>query len=179
MCRPTPAAHIRTAELQRSRLQRDRDDLAAGKGRYRDHPVAQAFRELHQAEVNIARLEHNLAGGRTSRTQRRTWRSELADWRSKHATAARAIEDLSAPESARIAKEERGLDERLSGLSEQRETHRRWADDHPEVSRRLDHLAADIDTLDARLDHGRSANDRARAVEPPGVVLDRGFGMDL
>ena len=35
---PDPSAHIRAAELQRSRLQRDRDDLAAGRGRYRDHP---------------------------------------------------------------------------------------------------------------------------------------------
>lgn len=54
---PDPSAHIRTDELQRSRLQRDRDGLAAGKGRYRDHPVADAIRELHHAEVNIARLE--------------------------------------------------------------------------------------------------------------------------
>ena len=62
---PDPSVHIRAAELRRSRLQRDRDDLAAGRGRYRDHPVAHAIRELNHAEVNIARLERNLASRRS------------------------------------------------------------------------------------------------------------------
>lgn len=127
---PDPSVHIRAAELQRSRLQRDREDLAGGKGRYRDHPVAYAIRELQRAEVNIARLERNLAGSRSCRAQRRTWRSELADWRSNHVTAARSVEDLSAPELASI-------------------------------------------------DSERSAHDRARVIEPQGVVLDRGLGIDL
>ena len=174
---PYPA-HL-AAELQRSRLQRDREDLSAGKGRHRDHPVAHAIWKLHQAEVNLARLERNLAGSRTSRAQRRTWRSELADWRSNHATASRAVQDLSAPEVAGIDDEERRLDERLSGLWEQRETHQRWAAEHPEASHRLDHLAADIDTLGAHLVHSRLARDRARVVETRGVVLDRGLGIDL
>jgi hypothetical protein len=176
---PDPAAQIRAAELQRSRLQRDREDLAVGKGRYRDHPVAHAIRELHQAEVNIARLERILAGSRTSRANRKVWRSELADWRLSSATAARAVEDVSAPELAGIDGEERRLGEHLSGLWEQRETYQRWAAEHPEASRRLDHLATAIDTLDARLDHSRLAHDRARVVEARGVVLDRGLGIDL
>jgi hypothetical protein len=176
---PDPAAQIRAAELQRSRLQRDREDLAAGKGRYRDHPVAHAIRELHQAEVNIARLERNLAASRTSRANRRLWRSELGEWRSNHATTSRAVADLSAPELAGIEGEERRLSEHLSGLWEQRETYQRWAAKHPEASRRLDHLATAIDTLEARLDHSRQVHDRARVVEPRGVVLDRGLGIDL
>jgi hypothetical protein len=176
---PDPSAHIGAAELQRSRLQRDREDLAAGKGRYRDHPVADAIRELHHAEVNIARLERNLAGSRSARAQRRTWRSELADWRSSRVSAARAVEVLSAPELAGIDSEERQVGERLSGLWKQREAHQRWADEHPEASRRLDRLATDIDTLDARLVHSRSAHDRARVIEARGVVLDRGLGIDL
>ena len=176
---PDPSVQIRAAELQRSRLQRDRDDLASGRGRYRDHPVAHAIRQRHHAEVNIARLERNLSGSRSSRAQRRTWRSELADWRSNHATAARAVEDLNAPERSRVDAEERGLDERLSGLWAQRETHQRWAVDHPEASRRLDHLAIEIDTLDGRLAYSRSPHDRARVIEQRGVVLDRGLGIDL
>ena len=176
---PDPSAHIRASELQRGRLQRDRDDLAAGKGRYRDHPVAHAIWELHQAEVNMARLARSLAGSRTSRTIRKVWRSELADCRSNSAAAARAVEELSAPELARIDTKERELDQRLSGLWEQRETHHRWAADHPESSRRLDQLAAHIDALDGRLDYSRLAHDRARVVEPRGVVLDRGHGVDL
>ena len=93
---PDPAAEIRAVELRRSRLQRQREDLAAGEGRYRDHPVAHAIWELHQAEVNVASLERNLTGSRSSRAQRRTWRSEFADWRSNHATASRALEVPSA-----------------------------------------------------------------------------------
>jgi hypothetical protein len=67
--------------------------------------------------------------------------------------------------------------ERLSGLWNQREFHQRWAADHPEAARRLDRLATDIGTLEARPDHGRSAH--AQAIETPGVVLDRGLGIDL
>jgi len=40
---PDPAAHIRAAELQRRQLARERQDLAAGEGSYRDHPVSQAL----------------------------------------------------------------------------------------------------------------------------------------
>jgi hypothetical protein len=176
---PDPTVHIRAAELARSRLQAEREDLAAGTGRYRDHPVAHALGQRNQAEANIARIEGILAGPRSPRATRRMWRSELAEWRSRHATADRAVEDLSAPEIARIHREERGLEERLSGLWTQRETHQRWAAEHPEASRRLDHLAADIDSLDARLDLRRVAHDRARVIEPRGVVLDRGLGIDL
>ncbi len=75
---PDPAAQIRAAELQRSRLQREREDLTAGQGRYRDRPIAETIGELHHAEVNIARIERNLAGSRTSRSDRRSWRSQLA-----------------------------------------------------------------------------------------------------
>jgi conjugative relaxase-like TrwC/TraI family protein len=176
---PDPSAHIRAAELQRGRLQREREDLAAGKGRYEDRPITAAIREQHQAEVNIARLERNLAGSRSSRAQRRTWRSELAGWRSSYSTATRAVEDLSAPELARIDEEEREVNQRLSGLWEQRETRQRWATEHPEASRRLDHLTIEIDTLDGQMALSRSAHDRARASEPRGVVLDRGLGIDL
>jgi hypothetical protein len=176
---PDPAARIRAAELQSSRLQHEREDLIEGKGRYGDRPIAAAIREQHHAEVNIARLERNLAGSRSSRAQRRTWRSELAGWRSSYSTATRAVEDLSAPELARIDEEERGVEERLSGLWEQRETRQRWATEHPEASRRLDHLTIEIDTLDGRLAHSRSALDRVRASEQRRVALDRGLGIDL
>ena len=178
---PDPAVQIRAAELQRSRLQREREDLTAGEGRFRDHPVAHAIWELRQAETNVARLERSLRS-RTSRAERRMWRSDLAGWRSTHVAATRAVETLSAPDLARIDGEEQGLGERLSGLWEQREIHHRWAADHPEASLRLDHLAADIATLDARLDNHRLA-DRAMAPERGrdvyGVGLDRGFGIDL
>ena len=83
--RPTRTPRIRAAELQRSRLEREREDLTAGKGRYRDHPVAHAIWELHQAEVNIARLERSLAESRLSRAIRKVWRAELAGWQSRSA----------------------------------------------------------------------------------------------
>ena len=38
----------------------------------------------------------------------------LAGWKPKHAAAVRAVEDISAPETARIDEDERNLDERLS-----------------------------------------------------------------
>ncbi|MDQ3825510.1 MAG: hypothetical protein M3325_07075, partial [Actinomycetota bacterium] len=75
--------------------------------------------------------------------------------------------------------EEQELDQRLSGLWGQRETYHRWADDHPEVSGRLDHLEGEIETVDARLEHSRSAHGRAQVVETQGVVQDLSLGIDL
>jgi hypothetical protein len=112
---PDPAAEIRAAELQRGRLQQEREHLAAGEGRYRDHPVAHALWERRQAENNIARLERDLARSGTPRAERRRSRSELAGWRTKHAAAVRAVAEVSAPETSRTDKEERDVDERLSG----------------------------------------------------------------
>ena len=179
---PDPTVQIRAVELQRSRLGGERQDLAAGEGRYRDHPVGHAARELHRAEVNIARLERNLGGPHTSRAMRKAWRSELADWRSKSATASRAVVDLSAHELARIDKEERGVEDRLSGLRERHDTHQRWSAEHPEAARRLDHLAGEIDTLGARVDQGHLSANRERAFEPARgreALVERGLGIDL
>ena len=142
---PDPSVHIRAAELQHSRLQREREDLAAGKVRYRDHPVAHPISELHQAGVNVGRRERSLAESRPAPGHPRGMALRVAGWRSRSAPAARAVKELSAPNSPASTE----LDERLSGRWTQRETHQRWADDHPEASHRLDDLAADIDVLDA------------------------------
>ena len=79
---PNPTAAIR-AEAERARLQQDREDLAAGTGRYRDHPVASALRELQQAEGSIARLERNLPAGAAPGTSggrgERSWPSRERD----------------------------------------------------------------------------------------------------
>ena len=178
---PDPAAHIRAAELQRTRLQRERQDLAAGEGRYRDHPVSQALWERRQAENSIARIERNLTRSGTPRAERRRWRTELADWQPKLAVATRAVADLSAPETARIDAEDRNLDERLSDLSAQRERHQRWAGEHPEAAHRLDHLAGEIDSLNRSLgddflrpDRGRSLDERLARIVP-----ERSLGIDL
>jgi hypothetical protein len=89
------------------------------------------------------------------------------------------VDDLIAPELAGLDKEDRRLEGRLSGLWEKREVHQRWAAEHPEASRRLDHLGIEIDTLAGRLAHSRLAHDRARVIEAPGVVRDRSLGIDL
>jgi hypothetical protein len=181
---PNPAAHIRAAELQRGRLQREGDDLAAGEGRYRAHPVAHALWERRQAENNIARLQRDLARSGTPRADRRRWRAELADWRTKHVAATRAVTEVSGPAIARIDEEERTVGERLSDLWAQHETHQRWAGIHPEAAHRLDHLAGEIDVLNRSLgddphrpEHVRGFEERmARLVS---TAQDRSLGIDL
>ena len=179
-----PSAQIRAAELQRSRLQRERQDLAAGGGRYRDHPVSPALWELRQAENNLARIERNLTRSGTSRADRRRWRAELADWQPKSAAAARAVAGLSAPEIARINKEERALVESLSDLWEQHETHQRWASGHPEAALRLDHLTGQIGSLNRSLGDDPLRSDRARGPDDwrsrvASIAHERSLGVDL
>ena len=181
---PNPSVHIRAAELQRSRLQREREDLGAGKGRYRDDPVAHALWELRQAEIGIAGIEGNLARSGTTRVDRRRWRAELADWKPRRVAAARAVTNISAPEIARIDDEELDLEERLSDLWGQRKTHQRWVSEHPEASRRLDHLTGEIDSLNKSLgddvlrpDHAHSLDERLARMA--GIAQDRSLGLDL
>jgi len=181
---PDPSAHIRAAELQRARLQREREDLAAGMSRYRDHPVAQALWELRHAENNIARIERDLSRSGTPRAERRRWRGELADWQPKLAAATRVVADISAPEMTRIEEEERNLGERLPDLWAQRETHHRWASEHPEAALRLDHLAGDIASLSRSLGDDSHRPDRVRDLDERmarimGPAQERSLGIDL
>src|SRR5262249_29360031 len=52
-----PAIDIRLVDRDLARLACEREDLAKGEGRYRDHPVARAHRELAYAQGNRSRLE--------------------------------------------------------------------------------------------------------------------------
>ena len=178
---PDPSAHIRAAELQRGRLQREREDLAAGKGRYRDHSVSDALWERRQAENNLARIQRDLSRSGTPRADRRRWRAELVGWQPRLAAANRAVADISTPEITRIAEEERNLEERLSDLWAQRETHQRWASEHPEAAHRLDYLAAEINSLNRSLGDDSLRPDRGRGFDErlARVVPERGLGIDL
>lgn len=77
---PDPSAEIRTVEKELARVRRQREDLAAGKGRYADGPVGHAVWELSQAEMNIGRVERDLDRSDASRKDRRRSRAELGGW---------------------------------------------------------------------------------------------------
>jgi hypothetical protein len=177
---PDPSAEIRAVELQRSRLDKERHELAKGTGRYRDHPVSQAIRTLAGAESDVARLERNLSGSGRSRKQRRSWRAELEASRPKVATAARNVADLTAPELVRLDQDEQRLQKRLDGLWQQRETYQSWASRHPEAEGRLDALSLEIASLDDALDRKPPGRDLPRSLQPDRrAQLARGQGRDL
>jgi len=178
-----PSAEIRAAELQRSRLEKDRKDLATGAGRYLDHPVAHALRELSVAERNVARVERNL-GGSAGRKDKRAWRAELDEWRPKVASAARLIADLTAPERARLDNDEEHLRKHLDGVWRQHEAYQSWASRHPEAERRLNHLTMEIDSLDDALDRKPPGRDLPPGLRPDRWAQmtrgqDRDLGLDL
>jgi hypothetical protein len=141
--------------------------------------VALALQDLRQIESNVVRLERNLARSGASRSERRMWRAELSDWEPKRAAAARAVADLSAPDRACIDDEGKDLGERLSVLWKQRETHQPWVSDHPEASRRLSHLTAEIDALNRSLKSDLSLSSE---FEPRSIVRNSAhhptFGVD-
>ena len=178
-----PTAEIRAAELQRSRLDAEREHLAKGTGRYRDHPVRQALGELRLAESNVARLQRNLAGCR-SRKERKAWEADLEEWRRKLAAAARDLAEVSDPELTRLDKEEQGLQRRLTGLWSRREKYESWAARHPEAERRLEHLNAEIGPLDQILDRKGPGRDLPQSLQPERWAelahsQDRSLGLDL
>lgn len=178
---PDPTPQLRAADLQRRRLEREREQLATGEGRYRDHPVAGALRSLRQAESNVARLERNLTTRGASRKEKHRWRSELREGNPTLTAAAREVAERNAPELARLDREEQDLAARLSGLRSQQEHYTRWTALHPEVARRLDHLSAEIDSLTLAIDgpslsHGRTLG-RHAGQAPPAVARD--LGLDL
>jgi len=177
-----PSTEIRAAELQRSFVDKDRKDLAAGTGRYRDHPVAHALEGLNVAESNVARLERNLSEPRVLRKQRRAWNAALVEWRTDLASAARKVRELTAPELARLDKEEDGLQQRLSGLWNQRESYKSWASQQPEAERRLDYLTAEIGAVDDLAGRTQQGRTLPRSLDPDRRaqrVPDRGRSLDL
>jgi hypothetical protein len=161
-----PSAEVRAAELQRSRLEKEREDLANGTGRYRDHPIAHALRELSSAESNIARLERNLSRSGRPWKDKRAWRVELQEWRPKLAVAARDVADLTAPELARLDKDDQRLRKRLDGLCHQRQTYQSWASRHPEAEGRLDQLAVEVASLEDSLDRKPPGRDLPPSLQP-------------
>ncbi|MGH9230164.1 MAG: hypothetical protein ACRD07_15830 [Acidimicrobiales bacterium] len=181
---PRSSAEIRAAELHRSRLEAQREDLAKGTGRYRDHPVAQALRELSAAENNVARLERNLRGSGRSRKDKRVWRAELQEWRPQLAAAARDVANLTAPEVARLDTDEQRLRKRLDSLWRQRESYQSWASRYPEAEGRLDQLAAEVTSIDDSLDRKPPGRDLPPSLHPDRWAhltrgQDRPVGLDL
>ncbi|MDQ6838132.1 MAG: AAA family ATPase [Actinomycetota bacterium] len=182
---PDPSAEIRDVEQQRARISAEREDLAAGTGRYRSGPIAHAVGELQRAEMNVARLERNVSRSGASRKDRRHRRAELDDWRGRRVGAARELSSLTAPDAARLDADERQLTGRLPGLWKQQAAHQTWVARHPEAARRLDDLITDIEVIDRRLGHSRGVPERAAGLDrfrpwtPPPEVPGRHLGIDL
>jgi predicted RNase H-like nuclease (RuvC/YqgF family) len=182
---PDPSAELRTVEKDLRRIHRQREDLAAGKGRYADGPIGRAIWELRQAEMNVARLKRDLDRSGASRKDRRRSRSELGDWQERHGTVTRGLAAVVAPEASRLDAEEEQLTGRLSELRKQQANRRDWVADHSEASRRLNHLASEIETLDERLQRTRRVPARGVGLgqpgswTPPPVARERELGMDL
>jgi conjugative relaxase-like TrwC/TraI family protein len=182
---PDPSTEMLTVERALKRIHSQRQDLAAGKGRYAEGPVGHAVWELDQADMNIARLKRDLDRSDASRKDRRRYRVELADWQERQRAASRAVAALTAPEASRLVGEENRLTRRLSALCDQQANHRYWGAEHPEAARRLDGLARDIEALDERLQRARGVPQRAMglgrpgASTPPPLTRERELGIDL
>jgi hypothetical protein len=116
---PDPSAEISTVEKDLRRIHRQREDLAAGKGRYAEGPVGHAVWALGQADMNVARLKRGLDRSDASRKDRRRSRTELADWQERQRAASRTVAALAAPEASRLDSEEDRLTGRLSTLNNQ------------------------------------------------------------
>jgi hypothetical protein len=82
-----PSEEIRTAEKDLRRIQRQRQDLAAGTGRYAGAPIGHALWELGQAEMNVARMKRDLDRTDASRRDRRRSRAELGDWQERQSAS--------------------------------------------------------------------------------------------
>jgi len=182
---PDPSAEVRTVEKELARIRRQREDLAAGKGRYADGPVGHAVWELGQAEMNVARLKRDLDRSDASRKDRRRSRAALGDWQERHRAATRVVAAVAAPEAARLDAEEDRLTGSLAGLRDQQANHREWVAEHPEAARRLDDLATEMEVLDERLQRTRSVPEGVAGLDParpwtrPAVARDRDLGIDL
>ncbi|MFN2506206.1 MAG: MobF family relaxase [Acidimicrobiales bacterium] len=180
---PDPAAELQAAERERSRLERQRQDLANGAGRYRGTPVAEAMRELQRIDANMQRLERNLKNRSGTRKDRRDWRGELEGWRQRHAAATTDVQSLVRPERTRLRETEQKLDRHIGGLRDQQENRRAWDERHPEAVRRIEQMTTEIERLDAGLARARLAGDRPLGREGPlsryrpPPTLER--GMDL
>jgi hypothetical protein len=140
--------------------------------------------------MNSRRIERDLHNHKLGRADRRRAQAEINGWQQRRSGATRELEALTGPELTRL----NGIDEQLAGRLSKLWGHRQdrqdWIERHPEAARRLDRLAAEIDSIDAQLDRTRAVSARGVGREhdypwlrpsamPPAQNVERDLGIDL
>ncbi|HSH58986.1 MAG TPA: AAA family ATPase, partial [Acidimicrobiales bacterium] len=155
---------LRRVEVDLAAAQRAGQQLEEGGGRYERTEVGRAARELVAARIYRRHAELDAASPNTTWRQRRAHRREAEDWAEREAKASARFERLSGPERDRLAGEIGRLEERRDGLEAAKVEREDWLGAHPEATRRLDRLDAELSALDPQL-------------PDPGLDLADGFDL--
>jgi conjugative relaxase-like TrwC/TraI family protein len=138
---------LRDAAQQLDWLCRQRHDLEAGTGSWRNTTEGRAAFDLHTLQSKLDHSEHR-ANDRHLRfaERRKAWREARALEPRVAAAAARRAE-LARPHVERLSNEIDTTTHRIAALQEQVHHRNDWLAEHPEAVRRLDHLDQELERL--------------------------------
>ncbi len=148
-----------SAELDANRktlagMERSRDDLATGVGRWAGTEVGQAHEELSRAGAVRRQIEDTLASG-PGIFERRRLRAELGPARAAEEVAQRHYDALAHPHRVRLEDEMATLAPSLRALEATRWQSRLWVQAHPEAGPRLAHLRRELTDIERWIDNRR------------------------
>ncbi len=159
-----PSFELRRVKVELATARQNGEELRSGRGRHQRTEVGQAVRDLMAARAYRSQAESYAASPGSGWRERRAYRREAETWAEREADASARFERLGGPERDRLAAEVAGLEERRDGLSAAKAERDDWLGAHPEASRRLDRLDAELAAL-------------APQLPDPSVDLTAGFDL--
>ena len=145
-------------------LRAERDDLLAGRGPHAEH-VGPALAELTHAQARVARMEESLAG-RPGLLERRRLGRELPEAAAALDASRQRYEAAVEPHRRRLDNEIDVLTPKLSQVKARSLSDQLWLSAHPEASRRMDRLVAELTDIRRGIENHRRA---LEGLEPLGV----------
>jgi conjugative relaxase-like TrwC/TraI family protein len=147
---PDITAELTAARADLDRLQRSRDDLARGTGRWHDTPAGHAARELNQARNQRRAAEHRVEST-FGRRERHHWRRLARVAASAEARAQQVWTTHYASVAERLDRRIAGAEHRVTELETDGRLRHRWLAEHPGLARRVEHVRRELQRLDDRV----------------------------
>lgn len=152
-----------TGEL--ARLRQSRFDLECGRGTWAPTPAGLAARELLQAQAKGREAAEFAARAEVGWRMRRSWRADANAWAAREREAKARFAEVAGPELDRLDTAIAAAESRTFTLHGAVGAWDDWQRQHPEATRRLSRLEAEIARLDRQL--------------APEVDLEPAVGWDL
>jgi hypothetical protein len=183
---PDPRPAWRATYRELDRLVQAERDLETGDGVWQGTDVGRAARWLDDLRADRLRCEEALRRGDVGWQERRRLRSEIERGARAEETAVREFEQLVQPVRGHLASKRLELEQRVTGLNEERVARNQWLDQHPEAEYRVAALTAELYAAERTHAEGLELEGtptrqvgREAIIEPRAPAVEADLGLDL